>query len=410
MGEKLDSESLREVMTRYFDAMSAELERHGGVVEKFIGDAIMAVFGLPTLHEDDALRAVRAAADMQQAQASSERRAGAALGRSPDRPHGREHGPGRRRRSHRRTAARDRGRRERRCTARAGCRRPGGPARRPHLPPRTRLRRRRGGRAARAEGEGGARSRVPPRGRARGLGASEAARLAARRPRRRADGAGAPPSTLAVSPVAAASSSRSSAKPASASHGSSTSSFARRERAKSRFCAAAASRTATESRSGRSPRPSARRRGSARSTRSRWRRRSWPGSWTDDDVRARVESAIGLSATSYPVSELVWGDTKAARGPRRRSVRCSSSSTTSIGPKPTFLDLVEQVVAGTSEAPLLLVCTTRHELIERLPDWSSGAGARRIVLEPLVGRGHGRGRRAPARHGRPRSSRYASGS
>ena len=62
MGEKLDSESLREVMTRYFDAMSAELERHGGVVEKFIGDAIMAVFGLPTLHEDDALRAVRAAA------------------------------------------------------------------------------------------------------------------------------------------------------------------------------------------------------------------------------------------------------------------------------------------------------------------------------------------------------------
>ena len=68
MGEKLDSESLREVMTRYFDAMSAELERHGGVVEKFIGDAIMAVFGLPKLHEDDALRAVRAAADMQATQ------------------------------------------------------------------------------------------------------------------------------------------------------------------------------------------------------------------------------------------------------------------------------------------------------------------------------------------------------
>jgi class 3 adenylate cyclase/tetratricopeptide (TPR) repeat protein len=69
MGEKLDSESLREVMTRYFDAMLVELERHGGVVEKFIGDAIMAVFGLPKLHEDDALRAVRAAADMQRVQA-----------------------------------------------------------------------------------------------------------------------------------------------------------------------------------------------------------------------------------------------------------------------------------------------------------------------------------------------------
>ena len=70
MGEKLDSESLREVMTRYFDSMRAELERHGGVIEKFIGDAIMAVFGLPRLHEDDALRAVRAAAGMQRAQAT----------------------------------------------------------------------------------------------------------------------------------------------------------------------------------------------------------------------------------------------------------------------------------------------------------------------------------------------------
>jgi class 3 adenylate cyclase/tetratricopeptide (TPR) repeat protein len=67
MGEQLDSESLREVMTRYFDAMRVELEAHGGVVEKFIGDAIMAVFGLPRLHEDDALRAVRAAAGMQRA-------------------------------------------------------------------------------------------------------------------------------------------------------------------------------------------------------------------------------------------------------------------------------------------------------------------------------------------------------
>ena len=67
LGEALDSEALREVMTRYFDAMSFELERHGGVIEKFIGDAVMAVFGLPRLHEDDALRAVRAAAGMQTA-------------------------------------------------------------------------------------------------------------------------------------------------------------------------------------------------------------------------------------------------------------------------------------------------------------------------------------------------------
>jgi class 3 adenylate cyclase/tetratricopeptide (TPR) repeat protein len=67
LGERLDSESLREVMSRYFDEMRRVLERHGGTVEKFIGDAVMAVFGLPKLHEDDALRAVRAAADMKDA-------------------------------------------------------------------------------------------------------------------------------------------------------------------------------------------------------------------------------------------------------------------------------------------------------------------------------------------------------
>src|SRR4029453_1257582 len=60
-------ESLREVLTRYFEEMRAALEEHGGTVEKYIGDAVMAVFGLPTLHEDDALRAVRAAAGMQAA-------------------------------------------------------------------------------------------------------------------------------------------------------------------------------------------------------------------------------------------------------------------------------------------------------------------------------------------------------
>ena len=54
-------------MSRYFDEMRAALERHGGTVEKFIGDAVMAVFGVPNVHEDDALRAVRAAAEMREA-------------------------------------------------------------------------------------------------------------------------------------------------------------------------------------------------------------------------------------------------------------------------------------------------------------------------------------------------------
>src|SRR4029453_18781434 len=48
----------------YFDEMRAIVEHHGGTVEKFIGDEVMAVFGIPNVHEDDALRAVRAAAEM----------------------------------------------------------------------------------------------------------------------------------------------------------------------------------------------------------------------------------------------------------------------------------------------------------------------------------------------------------
>jgi class 3 adenylate cyclase/tetratricopeptide (TPR) repeat protein len=67
LGERLDSEALHEVKDRYFSAMAAEIKRHGGKIEKYIGDAIMAVFGLPKAHEDDALRAVRAADDMRKA-------------------------------------------------------------------------------------------------------------------------------------------------------------------------------------------------------------------------------------------------------------------------------------------------------------------------------------------------------
>ena len=61
LGAELDAETLRALLDRYFAVMRAIIEAHGGTVEKFIGDAVMAVFGIPVIHEDDALRAVRAA-------------------------------------------------------------------------------------------------------------------------------------------------------------------------------------------------------------------------------------------------------------------------------------------------------------------------------------------------------------
>jgi class 3 adenylate cyclase/tetratricopeptide (TPR) repeat protein len=66
-GERMDPEALRRLQSRYFDDARAALERHGATVEKFIGDAVMAVFGIPQLHEDDALRAVRAALELRDA-------------------------------------------------------------------------------------------------------------------------------------------------------------------------------------------------------------------------------------------------------------------------------------------------------------------------------------------------------
>jgi class 3 adenylate cyclase/tetratricopeptide (TPR) repeat protein len=67
LGEALDAEALRALLARYYERLRRIIEAHGGTVEKFIGDAVMAVFGVPVLHEDDALRAVRAAATIREA-------------------------------------------------------------------------------------------------------------------------------------------------------------------------------------------------------------------------------------------------------------------------------------------------------------------------------------------------------
>ena len=67
LGEAHDPEAVQKLLRTYLARMTARVERHGGVVEKFIGDAVMAVFGLPAVHEDDALRALRAAVEMRDA-------------------------------------------------------------------------------------------------------------------------------------------------------------------------------------------------------------------------------------------------------------------------------------------------------------------------------------------------------
>jgi class 3 adenylate cyclase/tetratricopeptide (TPR) repeat protein len=67
LGESVDPEALQGLLARYFERMKEIVESHGGTVEKFIGDAVMAVFGVPVAHEDDALRACRAAVEMREA-------------------------------------------------------------------------------------------------------------------------------------------------------------------------------------------------------------------------------------------------------------------------------------------------------------------------------------------------------
>ena len=80
LSTRLDPEALRALMLRYFALMRDCLEHHGGVVEKYIGDAVMAVFGVPVIHEDDALRAVRAAVQMRAALDGFNREVGQDLG------------------------------------------------------------------------------------------------------------------------------------------------------------------------------------------------------------------------------------------------------------------------------------------------------------------------------------------
>src|SRR5919198_451015 len=76
LAERFDPEALQRLLARYFVGARTIVERHGGTIEKFIGDAVCAVFGAPTVREDDALRAVRAAAELRDAVASLDEQLG----------------------------------------------------------------------------------------------------------------------------------------------------------------------------------------------------------------------------------------------------------------------------------------------------------------------------------------------
>ena len=157
LGESVDPEALQGLLVRYFERMKGIVESHGGSVEKFIGDAVMAVFGVPVVHEDDALRACRAAVEMREA-----------LPRAACR--------GADRRQHRRGTQRHRGtacdRRRGECGGAAGA--SGGAGRgadrRAHARARRRSGRGRRGAVARAEGQerAGCRPPAPCRPRSRG--------------------------------------------------------------------------------------------------------------------------------------------------------------------------------------------------------------------------------------------------
>ena len=381
MGEKLDSESLREVMTRYFDAMSAELEKHGGVVEKFIGDAIMAVFGLPTVHEDDALRAVRAAADMQQAQAvlndELERHWGVRL------------------------------------TVRTGVNTgqvvAGDPTAGQRLVTGDAV-----NVAARLEQAAGEQEvllgdltyrlvrdyvdveEVEPlelKGKAERVPAYRlvGVRKDVERPRRLdapmvgrdkelevlrsalrcsvGDGrcrlvtvvgeAGVGKSRLIDEFIRSVDGDASVLRGRCLPYGDGITFWPLAEAV--RGAAGIAERDSIDL--------------------ALEKLRAVAG---DDDVAARVGAAIGLSSDTFPVQELVWGARKLLETlaqPQPLVVVFDDIHWA----EPTFLELIEHVVDQTKATPLLLVCPTRHELVERLPEWSTSEGAQRIELGPLTG-------------------------
>ena len=401
-------------MGRYFDEMSAVIERHGGVVEKFIGDAVMAVFGIPRLHEDDALRAVRAAVRDARGARDAQRRARTRSRRRDRSPDRREHRRGRRRRPVGRATTRDRRRRERRRAARAGGRSGRDPDRRGDVPAGARRRRGRAGRAARPQGEGRARPRVSlaspswPTSRPRA-----APRLADGRARQGARDAASERSS-APSASGRRTCSRCSALPASASRGWSK-----------EFLAGPAAEATRPAR----PVPLLRR-----------GHHVLPARRGGPEAAGVIADATTVDTARAKLAALV-ADADGARPDRRRSSPASFGWDEPVATEdafwgvrkllehlarerplvvvfddihwaePTFLDLIEHLADWTRDAAVLLVCVARPELLEVRPGWGGGKmNATSILLEPLAGDDGVAARRQPARAGPRSRPRRAPGS
>ena len=385
--EPPSAEALRAVMSRYFDAMRAALARHGGTVEKFIGDAVMAVYGLPVRHEDDAIRAIRAAAEMQAALPALNDEFGARWGIVLRNHIGVNTGE---------VIAGDASTGQRLVTGDAV------------------------NTAARLEQAAGpaeiilgnltyqlARELIdvealPPlalKGKAEPV---PAYRVLAVRDRAVDGGEGGAPFV---------------GREAEMRRLAETLGGVRTERrtqlltivgdagvGKSRLIREFASAAA----------------GSARVVRGRCLPYGdgitfWPlsevvrdaaaigdddaqaealvkirdllvGAGLDDDARSsvadRVAAAIGIGPTQFPVAELFWGarrllESLAGDRPLVMIVDDIHSA------EPTFLDLLDHLVATAESAPILLVCSARHELVTRHPEWSETQADRMLVLQPL---------------------------
>ena len=355
LGERLDAETMHQVLSRHFDVARGIVEAHGGTLEKYIGDALMAVFGVPTLHEDDALRAVRAAVDMRDALpelnaglaatwgVELQTRTGIATGEviAADPSDGRLVSGDMVNAAARLEQAAEPGEiLVDDATLRAGLGR-------------------RLGRRARDLQARGKRQTLLVRS---VLGVDE-------RPRRcraastsgLSDASGSWLScatrTTARSPTVPASCSRCSAPPASASRGwgrSSCTSF-RRGRV---LWSAAASPTARGSRSGRWRRSSA-----TWSSRTVSWATSWPVSPDADLVERLVAGAIGSRPTSAQREETFWAVRRLleAAGARRPLVVVFEDIHWA---EPTLLDLVEYLADWVRDTPIMLLCLARPELLD----------------------------------------------